>query len=130
MNDRFQLEIVTPKGMIFSGEVKSAQFPGKEGEFGVLPGHAALVTLLSAGLIEVVHLDNEKDIVAINWGYVKVDESKVSVLADGAVYVGGKSESAIAESLSKAKELIDAMGGESSAYATTIAKMETMVRSK
>lgn len=32
MKDKFQLEIVTPKGTIFSGEVKSAQFPGSEGE--------------------------------------------------------------------------------------------------
>ncbi|EPH07464.1 ATP synthase F1, epsilon subunit [Campylobacter ureolyticus ACS-301-V-Sch3b] len=130
MKDKFQLEIVTPKGTIFSGEVKSAQFPGSEGELGVLPSHAPLITLLNTGLIELVDENNEKDMVAINWGYLKVDEEKVTVLADGAVYVGGKSDSSIAESLDKAKELIESMGSENVTYASTIAKMENMARSK
>ncbi|MSN96639.1 F0F1 ATP synthase subunit epsilon [Campylobacter sp. FMV-PI01] len=130
MNDKFWLEIVTPKGSIFSGEVKSAQFPGSEGEFGVLPGHAGLITLLNAGIIEIIDAKNAKDIVAINWGYLKADEKKVSVLADGAIYVGGNSESSIAKSLNEAKELIESMGSESSAYIATIAKMENIARSK
>ena len=35
----FQLDIVTPYGEIFNGKVNSVYLPGKEGEFGVLPGH-------------------------------------------------------------------------------------------
>ncbi|MBO7369564.1 MAG: F0F1 ATP synthase subunit epsilon, partial [Campylobacter sp.] len=43
--EKLFLEIVTPEGQVFSGEVKSVQLPGSEGELGVLPRHAALVTL-------------------------------------------------------------------------------------
>ena len=39
--DTLNLSIVTPNGSIFSGNVKSVTLPGKEGEFGVLPGHAS-----------------------------------------------------------------------------------------
>jgi len=43
----FKLEIVTPTGVIFDNEVKQVTLPGAEGEFGVLPRHAALVSLLA-----------------------------------------------------------------------------------
>lgn len=130
MKDVFQLEIVTPEGLIFSGFARSAQFPGSEGELGILPGHASLITLLDTGIIEIVDEKNKKEIVAINWGYLKVEEEKVSVLVDGAVYVGGNSEGAIANSLQKAKDLISSMGSESSAYVATIARMDNIARTK
>ena len=130
MKDKFLLEIVTPKGIIFSGDVKSAQFPGSEGELGVLPNHSPLITLLSTGLIEVTDLSGEKDIVAINWGYLKVAEDKVTVLADGAVYVGGRSDSAMKESMEKAKKLIESMSSDTLAHASIISRMEDVARSK
>ena len=37
--DTIKLSIVTPTGSIFNGDVKTVTLPGKEGEFGVLPGH-------------------------------------------------------------------------------------------
>lgn len=130
MKDKFWLEIVTPKGSIFSDDVKSAQFPGSEGELGVLPNHSSLITLLSTGVIEITDLNGEKDIVAINWGYLKVSEEKVTVLADGAVYVGGKTNSAIKDSLSKAKHLIESMSSDSITHASIISKIEDVARSK
>lgn len=125
MNNTFNLEIVTPEGKIFSDEAKFAQFPGSEGDLGVLPGHASLVTLLKAGIIEITDKNDKKDIVAINWGYLKIDEQKVSVLAEGAVYIGGNSNSVIAASLQRAKDLIKAMANDSSAYASTVAKLDS-----
>lgn len=126
--DKLHLEIVTPEGQIFSNEVKSVQLPGSEGELGILPGHASIITLLNPGVIEIVNLNNNHEMVAINWGYLKVDETKATVLADGAVYVGGDSESAIAASLQKAKELISSMGSETSAYAATLARIDDHAR--
>lgn len=126
MKNKFILEIVTPKGMIFSGDAKEAQLPGSEGELGVLPNHAPLVTLLNAGLIEVTDLNGDVERVAINWGYLKVSEEKVTVLADGAVYIGGKKDGKIAQAIEKAKELIESMGSETTAYAATIARLENL----
>lgn len=128
--DKFFLEIVTPEGRIFSEDVKYVQVPGREGEFGILPNHAALVTLLNPGVIEVTNLNDKKEMVAIKSGYLKVEESKTSILADGAVYVGGDSEGAIANSLQKAKELISSMSSNSSAYAATLAKIDDCARQK
>jgi ATP synthase, F1 epsilon subunit (delta in mitochondria) len=75
-----KLEIVTPDGVIFDAEVKQVTLPGSEGEFGVLPEHATLVSLLDTGVIVIDQADNSEVAVAINSGYVKVDEEKRLVL--------------------------------------------------
>ncbi len=126
--DILKLEIVTPEGLIFSDNVKDVTLPGSEGEFGVYPGHASLVSLLQAGVIDIELEDGKHEIVAINWGHAKVDENSVTVLADGAVAIGGNSESAIASSLEKAKNLIESMSDSDVAIATARAKIESIAR--
>ncbi|MDL0088901.1 ATP synthase F1 subunit epsilon [Campylobacter gastrosuis] len=128
--DKLHLEIVTPHGQIFSGDVSSVVLPGSDGEFGVMPHHASLVSLLKAGIVDIETLDKKHDVVAINWGYAKIDENKVTILADGAVYVAGNSESDLANSLNQAKELIESMGSDTNALAATMAKMESIARAK
>ncbi|MEN9975734.1 MAG: synthase subunit epsilon, partial [Verrucomicrobiota bacterium] len=49
------LEIVTPEKKVFSGEVDNVYLPGEEGEIGVLPQHAGLVTALKPGELRTQH---------------------------------------------------------------------------
>ncbi len=128
--DTLKLEIVTPIGQIFANAVKSVTLPGSEGEFGVLPNHASLVTLLQAGVIDIELKDGNHDVVAINWGHVKVDENSVTVLADGAISIGGSSESEIAKSLEDAKELIKSMSDSDIAIAIATAKIDSIVKTR
>ncbi len=128
--DKLHLEIVTPQGQIFNDDVSSVVLPGSEGEFGVLPHHASLISLLKAGIIDIEHKNKKHDVVAINWGYAKIDEGKVVILADGAVYVSGDSEGELANSLEAAKNLIESMSSDTNAFAATISKMENVVRTR
>ncbi|OUT10157.1 F0F1 ATP synthase subunit epsilon [Campylobacter concisus] len=128
--DKLHLEIVTPQGQIFNDDVSSVVLPGSEGEFGVLPNHASLISLLKAGIIDIEHKNKKHDVVAINWGYAKIDEGKVIILADGAVYVSGDSESELANSLEAARNLIESMSSDTNAFAATISKMENVVRTR
>ena len=125
-----KLEIVTPTGQIFANNVKSVTLPGKEGEFGVLPNHASLVTLLQAGVIDIELNDGNHDVVAINWGHVKVDENSVTVLADGAVSIGGSSESEVAKSLDAAKALLESISTSDIAIAIATAKIESITKNR
>lgn len=127
--DTLKLEIVTPEGEIFSQDVKDVTLPGSEGEFGVYPGHASLVSLLQAGVVDIELTSGKHEIVAINWGHAKVDENSVTVLADGAVAIGGDSEGAIAASLENARQLIESMSDSNVAIATATAKIESIARS-
>ena len=128
--DKLHLEIVTPQGQIFNDDVSSVVLPGSEGEFGVLPNHASLISLLKAGIIDIEHKNKKHDVVAINWGYAKIDEGKVVILADGAVYVSGNSESELANSLEAARNLIESMSSDTNVFAATISKMENVVRTR
>ena len=128
--DKLHLEIVTPQGQIFNDDVSSVVLPGSEGEFGVLPNHASLISLLKAGIIDIEYKSKKHDVVAINWGYAKIDEGKVVILADGAVYVSGDSESELANSLEAARNLIESMSSDTNAFAATISKMENVVRTR
>ena len=128
--DKLHLEIVTPQGQIFNDDVSSVVLPGSEGEFGVLPNHASLISLLKAGIIDIEDKHKKHDVDAINWGYAKIDEGKVVILADGAVYVSGNSESELANSLEAARNLIESMSSDTNAFAATISKMENVVRAR
>ncbi|OYY54440.1 MAG: F0F1 ATP synthase subunit epsilon, partial [Sulfurovum sp. 28-43-6] len=114
-----KLEIVTPTGVIFDAEVKQVTLPGSEGEFGVLPKHATLVSLLDTGVIVINKADGSELAVAINSGYVKVDEEKTTCIVDGAVSLSGE-DGDIAAALEEAKKLIKSTEASSSAIAAAV----------
>lgn len=120
-----RVSIVTPEGLIFDEEVKSATLPGIDGEFGVQANHCALVTLLKGGVIEVVKQDNEKEYVAIDWGHAKVNAQSVDVLAHGAVAIG--EGGSIAQNLEKAKTLLKNAGSDDSLVASALYKLDRLV---
>ena len=99
--------------------------PGEEGEFGVLPHHAALTTLLKAGVVDIEKTDKTVESIVVNWGVVQVDEAKVVVLVDGAVAIRGESESEIAKALEAAKTLLSDVSDSNLAIASVSAKIES-----
>ncbi|ABV51700.1 F0F1 ATP synthase subunit epsilon [Campylobacter jejuni] len=124
MNDLINFEIVTPLGVIYQGEVKSVTLPGSEGEFGVLKGHATLVSSLKSGVIDIEKADLNHELIAIDAGHAKVDEDKICVLAKGAVWVCGSDESEIEKNLAQAKDLIKSMSSDNAALAATFSKLD------
>ena len=127
--ETLKLDIVTPEGKIFSNDVKSVTLPGSEGEFGVLPGHIGIVTTLNSGVIEIEKKDGKREIVAINWGYAKVDETSVDVLAEGAVDINGDSESEIAQAIANAKKLLQDSTHNKVAVSMVVSRIENSARS-
>lgn len=124
--DMFELEILTPNGVIFHDNVIEATFPGEEGEFGVLSHHSTVTTLLQTGVIEVVKQDSSTEAVLVDWGVVQVDSDHVVVLADGAVAIKGDTKSSIAKAIEEAKELMHSVAPSASVIASVSAKLETI----
>lgn len=122
-----KLEIVTPSGVIYDGNVQVVTLCGKDGEFGVLPGHASLVSLLDAGIISATTANNKEIVVAINGGYAEVTEEKVSTLVDGAVAVKDEAGS-LSDNIEKAKKLLHSAHTSDTAIATAVAKVDTIGR--
>ena len=77
------LEIVTPERQVFSDTVDSVQVPGSEGELGVLPHHAPLVSTLGVGELRF-RKEGAEESFAIVGGFLQVRPDKVVVLAETA----------------------------------------------
>jgi F-type H+-transporting ATPase subunit epsilon len=83
MADELMVEIVTPEKIAFSGMVEEITIPGSDGEFGVLRGHAALLSSLEIGVLSFTK-DNKRTFYAVNTGYAEVTSSKVTILVETA----------------------------------------------
>lgn len=77
------LEIVTPERRAFEGDVDEVIVPGSEGELGILPHHAPLVSLLGNGVLRIKR-GGEQEEYAIFGGFVQVRPDRVVVLAETA----------------------------------------------
>jgi F-type H+-transporting ATPase subunit epsilon len=76
-----KLELATPTRMLVSGEVDEVVAPGVEGYFGVLPGHAALLTTLGNGAVTYRAGRDEKHL-AVLGGFAEVQPDRVIILAE------------------------------------------------
>ncbi len=122
--ETLRLEIVTPTGVLFDDEVKMVTVPGKEGEFGILPHHASLISLLKEGVIEYEDKSGKKGVVAINWGHVKIEESGVTILADGAVALSG-TDGELKAKIEEANKLLESISENDAAIMTAKSRLES-----
>ena len=81
---KLDIDIVTAERVVYSDkEVDEIIAPGVEGEFAVLPRHAAFMTMLVPGVIVIKKGDQEVDM-AVSGGFLEVRQNRVVVLADAA----------------------------------------------
>ncbi len=83
MAAKLKLEMVTPYKQVLSEEVDELTLPGLVGELGILPGHTPILTTLRVGELSY-KIGQQQFHVAVNWGYVEVDDDVVTVLVDTA----------------------------------------------
>jgi F-type H+-transporting ATPase subunit epsilon len=76
-------EFVSPEAVLFSGEVDQVDLPGTEGDLGVLPGHAPMVTLLRPGIVTIMREGQREPIVVVG-GFAEMGPGGLTVLADRA----------------------------------------------
>jgi F-type H+-transporting ATPase subunit epsilon len=100
------VDIVSAEGQIFSGEAAMVVAPGREGELGILPRHAPLLTLLRPGEVRVQTPDGEQHPFYIGGGALEVQPAKVTVLADTAVRAKDLDEAAALSAKQRAEEVL------------------------
>ena len=76
-------EFVSPETVLFSGDVDQVDLPGIEGDLGVLPGHAPMVTLLRPGIGTIMREGQREPVVVIG-GFAEMGPGGLTVLADRA----------------------------------------------
>jgi F-type H+-transporting ATPase subunit epsilon len=83
MADLLELQVATPERELVREQVNEVQVPGKEGYLGILPGHAALASLLGTGALSFL-IGGRRHFVALQGGFLEVLADHVRVLADRA----------------------------------------------
>ena len=127
MADVLQYELVSPERLILSKPAAIVTVPGGEGEYGVLPGHAPLITTVKAGIIEVYADENATatDRIFVAGGFAEVTQTRCTVLATEAMPVAELNRAKLEE---QAKALADQLAAGSVAdHAALIAQQETVL---
>lgn len=82
MSDSFDIEIATPERLLTKIKAIRAQIPAKDGFIGVLPDHAPLLSELGIGALTYTTPEDQRSSIAINGGYLEINDNVVRVLGD------------------------------------------------
>jgi len=105
------VDIVSAEGEIFTGEATMVFAPGAMGELGIMPRHAALLTLLKAGEVRVQTPDGAEQIFYVGGGALEVQPHVVTVLADTALRAKDIDEAAALAAKQRAEEALKDRAG-------------------
>jgi F-type H+-transporting ATPase subunit epsilon len=104
MAGTIHVDIVSPEGQMFSGDATMVFAPGIEGELGIAPRHAPLLTTLTAGVVRVQSEGQEEQTFYVGGGALEIQPHAVSVLADTAVRAHDLDEAAAQAAKARAEE--------------------------
>jgi F-type H+-transporting ATPase subunit epsilon len=125
----FRLEIVTAERMVFSDDVSALIAWGVEGQLGILPHHAPLMTMLQAGDL-LIRKDKEEEFFAISGGFLEVRPDKVIILADACERVDEIDIARAEEAKKRAQETMKAAPLSADAAAAEAALRRSLARLK
>jgi F-type H+-transporting ATPase subunit epsilon len=105
MAKTIHVDIVSAEGEIFSGEAEMVFVPAKEGELGITPRHAPLLSLIKAGEVRVKNGAEEQSIF-VGGGALEIQPQKVTILADTAIRAHDIDEAAAMAAKQRAEEAL------------------------
>ncbi|MDO6776017.1 F0F1 ATP synthase subunit epsilon [Shewanella sp. 3_MG-2023] len=115
-----QLDIVSAENSMFSGEVGFLEVSGTEGELGIMPNHAPLLTRIKPGMARMIKQDGSEEVMYLSGGILEVQPASISVLADVALRADDIDEQAALEAKQKAEANIANAGADFDYEAATI----------
>jgi F-type H+-transporting ATPase subunit epsilon len=101
MAKTLKLEIVTPKGIVYSKDVDVVTLPGVDGQIGILPEHVHLMTVMVPGEV-IVRRGGIDDYLAVGGGLIEVTGDRVSIATDMAIAADYINEAAVEEARQRA----------------------------
>lgn len=117
MAEKLKLEMVTPYKRVLAEDVDEITAPGFVGELGLLPGHTPLLTTLKVGEL-TYKVGNKIFHVAVNWGYLEVQDDTVTVLVDTAEKADEIDLARAQAALGRAEDALRNLSQEDKSFAT------------
>ena len=106
MAGTIHVDIVSPEGSLYSGDATMVFVPAVNGEIGVAPRHAPLLTMLKAGEVRVQSEGREEQSFYVGGGALEIQPHQVSILADTAARAHDLDEAAALEAKRRAEEAL------------------------
>jgi F-type H+-transporting ATPase subunit epsilon len=126
MADTMQFDLVSPERKLASAQVTEVRVPGADGDLTVMAGHAPLIATLRPGILVVVGPNGTEDY-AVTGGFVQVDASGVTVLAERGLPKAELTAAIHAEMMAAAKKVVEeAHPSVADAAAKMLADMEAL----
>ena len=97
-------ELVSPARLLFSGEVASVTIPGTEGDMGIFPGHAPVLSTLRPGVVTVYKDGGATDRIFVRGGFAEVNPKGLTVLAEVAIPMAELDAATLAAQIKDAEE--------------------------
>ena len=110
-SSNIHVDIVSAEREIFSGEADMVFAPAEQGELGIAPRHAPLLTRMKPGVVRVKHGD-EEEVFYVSGGILEIQPHMVTVLSDTAQRAADIDEAAAQEAVRKAQEALANQSGE------------------
>ncbi|KMK50667.1 ATP synthase F0F1 subunit epsilon [[Actinobacillus] muris] len=104
MASEFNLTVVSAERKIFDGHVTSVRVSGVEGELGIYAGHTPLLTAIKPGMVKFTFADGKEELIYVSGGFLEVQPTVVTVLADTAIRGEELDEQRILAAKRKAEE--------------------------
>ncbi len=104
MADKLQFELVSPERLLLSEAVDMVVVPGKEGDFGVLAGHAPVMATLRPGVISVDDAGREQQRIFVRGGFAEVTPKGLTILAENAIPLAELDGAALDKEIANAQE--------------------------
>ncbi|GIU35130.1 F0F1 ATP synthase subunit epsilon [Shewanella schlegeliana] len=123
-----QLDMVSAESHIFSGRVAQLQVSGTEGELGIMPGHAALLTSIKPGMARIVKQDGSEEVFYLSGGILEVQPSSISVLADVVLRADEIDEQAAVEAKQRAEAHMAEAGADFNYAAAAVELAQAMAQ--
>jgi F-type H+-transporting ATPase subunit epsilon len=127
MADKLNFALVSPEREVFHGDVDQVVVPGSEGEFGVLPNHAPVMSVIKTGALRVLNGGAERRIF-VNGGFADVTPEGLTVLAEEAFDVAEIDAAKLDADLRDAAEDVRTAGDEAKREVAgkALARLEAM----
>lgn len=106
MADKVDFELVSPAKLLYSDAVDMVVVPGAEGDFGVLPGHAPVISLVRPGVIDVHQSGRVGSRIFVAGGFAEVTSERCTVLAEEAVPLAELDRAGAEARLAKARTAV------------------------
>ena len=120
-----QFELVSPEKLLLSKDVEMVVVPGAEGDFGVLPGHAPMISTVRPGVIHVFEGGSVKSRIFVAGGFAEVTAARCTVLAEEAVPLDEIDRTDVEKDLQDASEDIRDADGDEAKLARAEARAAT-----